>query len=81
MIVGVATVTMVRSTRIMKKPITNAHRAGQGLADSAGVVAASGMGALLVMDSSQHLTTDTNPRAPAPAPAPGRRGVRVTMSS
>jgi hypothetical protein len=31
MIVGVATVTMVRSTRIMKKPSTSAKSAGHGL--------------------------------------------------
>ena len=30
MIAGVATDTIVESTRIMKKPITMAHRAGQG---------------------------------------------------
>ena len=30
MIAGVATDTIVESTRIMKKPSTSAHRAGQG---------------------------------------------------
>jgi len=42
MIVGVATVTIVRSTRIMKKPRTSAKSAGQGLTSAgagAGAVA------------------------------------------
>src|SRR6476659_3145629 len=38
MIVGVATITMVRSTRIMKKPRTRANSAGHGFSTSMVVV-------------------------------------------
>src|SRR5688572_14288221 len=37
MIAGLATATMVASTRIMKNPTNSAHSAGQGLAGSARV--------------------------------------------
>src|SRR5680860_229187 len=45
MIAGVATDTMVESTRIMKKPRHSAKRAGHGLT-SGGVVPAQGTGSL-----------------------------------
>jgi hypothetical protein len=38
-IVGVATITIVRSTRIMKKPMTRENRAGQGLFSVVGAAA------------------------------------------
>ncbi|GAA4819673.1 hypothetical protein GCM10025786_28860 [Nocardioides caeni] len=55
MIVGVATVTIVRSTRIMKNPMTRAHSAGHGFVTSE--VLSSCGGALWV-------TSRVNTRAP-----------------
>ena len=44
MIDGLATDTMVASTRIMKKPTSIAHRACHGFAGAAAVAGASGSG-------------------------------------
>ncbi len=45
MIAGLATATIVASTRIMKKPISSAHKACQGLAARArGVIVSNKVG-------------------------------------
>src|SRR6476660_1273896 len=72
-IAGVATDTMVESTRIMKKPMTMAHRAGQGLCPAGtppGGAADAGRAALTAPARS------VVPAAPAAPVPPATAGLR-----
>src|SRR3954447_25870373 len=75
MIAGVATETMVVSTRIMKKPRQRAKRAGHGRMSSP-LVAVVGAGAVRVTASLNTRPGTLVPRPISPSTCPGFRATR-----